>query len=35
MSQLKENINSIHIELSEEILAEINEIHKVIPNPAP
>ncbi|RKF05261.1 aryl-alcohol dehydrogenase-like predicted oxidoreductase [Tenacibaculum lutimaris] len=35
MSQLKENINSINIELSEDILAEIEAVHKVIPNPAP
>jgi aryl-alcohol dehydrogenase-like predicted oxidoreductase len=35
MSQLKENINSINIELSKEILAEINAVHRVIPNPAP
>ena len=35
MSQLKENINSIHIDLSDEILAEIEAVHQVIPNPAP
>jgi len=35
MSQLKENINSINIDLSEEIINEINEIHKIMPNPAP
>ncbi|WP_440120509.1 NADP(H)-dependent aldo-keto reductase [Tenacibaculum sp. Ill] len=35
MSQLKENINSINIELSDAILAEIETVHKVIPNPAP
>lgn len=35
MSQLKENINSINIELSKDILAEINAVHRVIPNPAP
>mgnify|MGYP002628408409 CR=1 FL=1 len=35
MSQLKENINSIHIDLSEEIINEINAVHKIIPNPAP
>ncbi|CAM1371354.1 putative oxidoreductase, NADP(H)-dependent aldo-keto reductase [Tenacibaculum sediminilitoris] len=35
MSQLKENINSINIELSEDILEEIEAVHKVIPNPAP
>lgn len=35
MKQLKENINSIHIELSDEILDEIESVHKVMPNPAP
>lgn len=35
MSQLKENINSINIDLSEEIINEINAVHKEIPNPAP
>ena len=35
MSQLKENINSINIDLSEEILEGIEAIHKLIPNPAP
>ncbi len=35
LSQLKENINSIHINLSEEILKEIEAVHGLIPNPAP
>jgi len=35
MSQLKENINSINIELSDDILEEIEAVHKAIPNPAP
>ncbi|MCF2874624.1 MULTISPECIES: NADP(H)-dependent aldo-keto reductase [unclassified Tenacibaculum] len=35
MSQLKENINSINIDLSKEILGEIEAVHAVIPNPAP
>mgnify|MGYP000038269500 FL=1 len=35
ISQLKENINSINIDLSEEILKEIEAVHKEIPNPAP
>lgn len=35
MDQLKENIDSIEVELSEEILNEIDEIHHSIPNPAP
>lgn len=35
MSQLKENIGSINIELSDEILNEIEAVHHLIPNPAP
>ncbi len=35
MNQLQENLESIHVTLSEEILAEINAIHELIPNPAP
>lgn len=35
LEQLKENIDSINISLSEEILKQINAIHTVIPNPAP
>ena len=35
MNQLKENINSINIELSDEVLNEINSVHAAIPNPAP
>ncbi len=35
MDQLKENIDSIDIELSEDILKEIDEVHTEIPNPAP
>lgn len=35
MSQLKENINSINIDLSKEILGEIEAVHAIIPNPAP
>ncbi len=35
MDQLKENIGSIELELSNELLEEINEIHKVISNPSP
>jgi len=35
MSQLKENIGSIHIDLSEDIISEINQMHTLIPNPAP
>lgn len=35
MDQLKENINSINIELSEEVLKDIEAVHAAIPNPAP
>ena len=35
MAQLKENIESAEIILSEEILKEIDAIHNLIPNPAP
>ena len=35
MEQLKENISSIDLELSEEVLKGIEEIHKGIPDPAP
>ena len=34
MSQLKENIDSIHIDLSQEIIDEINAVHALMPNPA-
>jgi len=35
LEQLKENIDSIHIDLSEDIIKEINAVHNAIPNPAP
>ena len=35
MNQLKENIGSIQIDLTDEILKDINEAHRSIPNPAP
>lgn len=35
MEQLKENIGSIQVELSHEIIDEINAVHVRIPNPAP
>ncbi|MDT0677739.1 NADP(H)-dependent aldo-keto reductase [Autumnicola musiva] len=35
IKQLSENIESIDVVLSEEILEEINEVHEAIPNPAP
>jgi len=35
MMQLKENIESINVDLSEEVLQKIEEIHLKMPNPAP
>lgn len=35
LEQLTENIDSIHVELSDDLLKEINAIHEAIPNPAP
>jgi len=35
IEQLKENIDSINVELSDELLNKINAIHAAIPNPAP
>ena len=35
VEQLKENIDSINVELSSKLLEKINAIHAVIPNPAP
>lgn len=35
LEQLKENIESIDVALSHEVIAQINAIHDVIPNPAP
>jgi aryl-alcohol dehydrogenase-like predicted oxidoreductase len=35
MTQLKENIDSINLELSKDLLEQINSIHAAIPNPAP
>ena len=35
MDQLRENIGSINIELSEEVLSKINVIHDKNPNPSP
>jgi aryl-alcohol dehydrogenase-like predicted oxidoreductase len=34
LEQLKENIGSIDVTLSDAILKQINEVHNVIPNPA-
>ncbi len=35
MTQLKENISSVDVTLSEDVLNEIEAIHAVVPNPAP
>ncbi len=35
MKQLEENINSVHLELSEEVINDINDIHENNPSPAP
>ncbi|MEM7027157.1 MAG: NADP(H)-dependent aldo-keto reductase [Pseudomonadota bacterium] len=35
MEQLRINIDSVHLELSKDLIKEIEEIHKKIPNPAP
>jgi aryl-alcohol dehydrogenase-like predicted oxidoreductase len=35
MVQLKENIDSTQIELSDDLIAAINAVHAEIPNPAP
>ena len=35
MSQLKENIDSINVELTEDVLEKIENIHKLQPNPCP
>ncbi len=35
MAQLRENIESIHLKLSDEVLQEIEAVHQRIPNPAP
>ena len=35
MDQLKENIESINIEFTDEMMKRINEIHNNNPNPAP
>ncbi|MFO1242244.1 MAG: NADP(H)-dependent aldo-keto reductase [Rickettsiales bacterium] len=35
LEQLKENIDSVNVKLSDEVLAEIDAIHQDIPNPCP
>ncbi|MDO5978509.1 NADP(H)-dependent aldo-keto reductase [Flavivirga spongiicola] len=34
LEQLKENIDSIHVELSYEVLEQVDKVHQEIPNPA-
>ena len=33
--KIKENIESVNVKLSPEIIKEINEVNELIPNPAP
>ena len=35
MEQLKTNIESVNINLSNEVIDEINEVQKIYPNPCP
>ena len=35
MEQLKENVESASLVLSEEVIAAIEEVHNTYPNPAP
>ncbi|MBP0013931.1 MAG: aldo/keto reductase [Roseofilum sp. SBFL] len=35
LEQLQENINTIEIQISQEIIAEINAVHSIYPNPTP
>jgi aryl-alcohol dehydrogenase-like predicted oxidoreductase len=35
LDQLKENIDSVNLELTEEVLEDINKIHENNPSPAP
>ena len=35
LNQVKENIKSINVKLSDEIISEINLVQESIPNPAP
>ena len=35
LKQLKENIESIDLNLSDEVMKQINDVHNNIPNPAP
>ena len=35
IAQLKENIDTINVTLSDDIIAEINKVQAIIPDPAP
>ena len=35
MEQLKTNIESVNVNLSDEVIKEINEVQKIYPNPCP
>ena len=35
MEQLKTNIESVNINLSDDVIKEINEVQKIYPNPCP
>ena len=35
MEQLKENIESVNINLSNDLIKDLNEIQKIYPNPCP
>ena len=35
MEQLKTNIESVNIDLTEDIITEINDVQKIYPNPCP
>ena len=35
MEQLKTNIESVNVKLTDEVIEEINEVQKIYPNPCP
>ena len=35
MEQLKTDIESVNVKLSDEVIKEINEVQKIYPNPCP
>ena len=35
MEQLKTNVESVNIDLSDEVIKEINEVQTIYPNPCP